>query len=111
METKAVAKYLHVSPRKARQVIDLVRGKSVKEAQAILRFTPNGPATMIAKVVKSAVANATNNHEANADDLFITKAFVDPGPTKKTVQPRAMGRAYRILKRSSHITVVVGDGD
>lgn len=109
VETRAVAKYLRVSPTKARIVMDLVRGKDVKEAQAILKFTPNAAAALISKVVKSAAANATNNFDANGDRLYINRAFVDQGPTMKRVQPRAQGRAYRILKRSSHITVFVAE--
>lgn len=109
VETKAIAKYLRVSPRKVRHVIDLVRGKGVKDAEAILRFTPNGPAVLIEKVLKSAVANATNNGEADLNKLYISRAYVDQGPTLKRIKPRAMGRAYRILKRSCHITIFVAE--
>ncbi|RNC63009.1 MAG: 50S ribosomal protein L22 [Candidatus Dichloromethanomonas elyunquensis] len=109
METKAVAKYVRISPRKVRQVVDLIRGKKVEEAIAILRFTPKVSTEPVSKVLKSAVANAEHNLEMSPDDLYITKVFVDQGPTLKRIMPRAQGRADRIRKRTSHITVVVGD--
>jgi large subunit ribosomal protein L22 len=109
METKAVAKYVRISPRKVRQVIDLIRGKKVEEAAAILKFTPNISTEPVGKVLKSAVANAEHNLEMSPDDLYVTKVFVDQGPTLKRIMPRAQGRADRIRKRTSHITVVVGD--
>ncbi len=107
MEARAVARYVRVSPRKARLVVDLIRGKSVPEAQAILRFTPRGAAEVVEKVLNSAVANAERNLKIKSDDLVVGTTFVDEGPTIKRIQPRAMGRAYRINKRTSHITVVV----
>jgi len=107
MEAKAVAKYIRVSPRKARQVIDLIRGKSVQDAFAILKFTPNKGADLIEKVLKSAVANAENNYDMDTDSLVVSKAYVDQGSTLKRFRPRAMGRADRIRKRTSHITVMV----
>jgi large subunit ribosomal protein L22 len=103
----ATAKYIRVSPRKARQVVDMIRGKSVQEAQAILSLTPRGAAPIVRKVLDSAVANAEHNHEIPADELVVAKAFVDEGPTLKRFRPRAMGRASRIRKRTSHITVCV----
>lgn len=106
-ETRAVAKYIRISPRKARQVIDLIRGKRVSEALAILKFTPQRASTAIEKVVKSAAANAENNLEMNKDALFIAEAYVDQGPSLKRYNPRAMGRADLIKRRTSHITVVV----
>ncbi|MDD2400783.1 MAG: 50S ribosomal protein L22 [Clostridia bacterium] len=109
MEAKAVAKYIRVSPRKARQVIDLIRGKEIREAFGILKFTAHKATESINKVLKSAVANAEHNYEMNADDLYVKEAYVDVGPTMKRVLPRAMGRADMIKKRSSHITVVVGE--
>lgn len=109
MEAKAIAKHVRISPRKVRHVVDLIRGKKVEEALAILRFTPKGSTEPVSKVLQSAVANAEHNLEMSADDLYVTKIFVDQGPTMKRIMPRAMGRADRIRKRSSHITVVVGD--
>jgi large subunit ribosomal protein L22 len=110
METQAVAKYVRIAPRKVRRVVDLVRGKYVDEALRTLQFLPNRAAKQVGKVVKSAAANAENNFAMDAETLKITTAFVDVGPTMKRVQPGAMGRAHRILKRSSHITVKVGEG-
>lgn len=109
MEAKAVAKFIRISPRKARQVIDLIRGKSVGEAYAILKFTPNKGAEIIESVLKSAVANAEHNYEMNVDALFVSQAFVDQGPSLKRFRPRAMGRADGIKKRTSHITVMVSE--
>lgn len=107
MEAKAVAKYIRISPRKVRQVVDLIRGKKIGEAIAILKFTPNRGADAVEKVVKSAVANAEHNLELDRDALYIAEVFVDQGPTLKRFKPRAMGRADLIRKRTSHITVVV----
>jgi len=109
LEAKAVAKYMRISPRKARLVIDLIRGKKVDEAEAILRFTPNKAADFIVKVLRSATANAEHNLNLSREDLVITQAFVDQGPSMKRFKPRAMGRADRMLHRMSHITVAVGD--
>ena len=111
MEAKATAKFVRMSPRKVRFVMDTIRGKYADEALAQLRFTPNHAAEEIAKVLRSAVANAENNHDMNPDVLKVTRCFVDPGPTLKRVQPRAQGRAYRILKRTSHITVIVEEAE
>jgi large subunit ribosomal protein L22 len=110
METRAVAKYVRIAPRKVRRVMDLVRGQYVDDALKTLQFLPNRAAKHLRKVVESARANAENNFAMETETLKITTAFVDAGPTMKRLQPRAMGRAYRILKRSSHITVVVGEG-
>jgi large subunit ribosomal protein L22 len=107
MEARAVARYVRVSPRKARLVVDLVRGKSAEEAATILRFTEKGVAEVVGKVLASAVANAENNLKINPETLFVSEAFVNEGPTLKRIQPRAMGRAFRIRKRSAHITIVV----
>ena len=104
MEARSIAKYVRVSPRKAGQVCSLVRGKNVDEALAILKFTPRGAADIIAKVVKSAKANAENNHEMDADKLYIV---ANQGPTIKRFMPRAQGRATMIRKRTSHIEVVL----
>ena len=108
MEAKATAKYIRVSPRKARLVIDLIRGKKLREAEAILRFTPNRSAEAIAKVLKSAAANAENNLNLVKDELIVTKAYIDEGTSLKRFKPRSHGRADRMVHRTSHITVVVG---
>ena len=107
MEAKAVARYVRVSPRKARLVVDLIRGKQVDDARAILKFSPRAAAEVVEKVLNSAIANAERNLHVKAEDLFVGETFVDEGPTLKRIQPRAMGRAFRINKRTSHITVVV----
>ena len=107
MEARAIAKYIRISPRKVRQVVDLIRGKKIADAMAILKFTPKVATDAIEKAVKSAVANAEHNYEMNTDALYIAEAFVDQGPTLKRMKPRAMGRADVIKKRTSHITVVV----
>ena len=107
MEARAVAKYIRMSPTKIRQVADLIRGKSIREALAILRYTPKGSGLSLTKAVNSAVANAEHNYELDADKLYISQIMIDQGPTLKRFKPRAMGRADRIRKRTSHITVVV----
>lgn len=107
MEAKAVAKYVRITPYKARAVIDLIRGKDVGEALSILRFTPRAAAGPVEKVIRSAVANAEHNYDMDADSLYIAEAYADGGPTMKRYRPRAQGRIYPILKRSCHITVVV----
>jgi ribosomal protein L22 len=104
---RARAKYVRIPPRKARLVIDHIRGKSVEEARAILAHTPRGAAEDVLKVLNSAVANAENNHELDADDLVIRQAYADEGPTIKRFRPRALGRATRIRKRTSHLTIAV----
>ena len=103
----AVARYLHVSASKARRVIDLVRGKSVEEALDILRWAPQAASEPIAKVIASAAANAQNNNGLDPRTLVVATVYADEGPTAKRIRPRAQGRAYRIRKRTSHITVVV----
>lgn len=102
-------KYLRISPRKARLVADLVRGKKIAEAQAILGFTVKKGSEPILKLLNSAVANAKNSGRKENTDLFISKIVVDEGPTAKRVLPRAKGRADRIMKRSSHITLVLDE--
>jgi large subunit ribosomal protein L22 len=109
-EATATARYVRMAPRKVRFVLDTIRGKYAQEALDILRFTSNHAADEIANVVKSAMANAVENHRMSGDYLKIARCYVDVGPTMKRVQPRAQGRAYRILKRTSHITVVVQEG-
>lgn len=107
MEAKAVAKYIRIAPRKVRIVVDLIRGKSVGEAIAILKFTPKVGSEVVEKVLKSAIANAEHNYDMNVDNLFVSEAFVDQGPTLKRIHPRSRGQAFKILKRSSHVTVAV----
>jgi large subunit ribosomal protein L22 len=94
---------------KARRVIDLIRGMGVEDALVSLQFAPQGASEPVGKVLASAVANAVNNHQMQADDLVVTAAYVDEGPTMKRIRPRAQGRAYRVRKRTSHITVIVSD--
>jgi len=103
----ATVKYVRISSRKAKAVIDLIRGKSVREAEAILRYTPKAATEPVAKLLKSAVANAENNLEMNRDDLYVAEIYANQGPTLKRFRPRAHGRAYSILKRTSHITIVL----
>lgn len=109
MEVKALAKDTGVSPRKVRLLVDMVRGKSVDEALIMLSFTRTPTAKVVAKVVKSAAANAENNFQMTPSDLKIVKIFADEAPTMKRHRPRARGRVGRILKRSSHITVIVAE--
>ena len=109
MEAKAVAKYVRIAPRKVRVVMDLIRGKDVAEAFAILKFTPKVGAEVLTKVLKSAVANAENNFDMDSDRLYIKTAFVGEGPTLKRIHPRSRGQAFKILKRTSHITVIVDE--
>ena len=110
MEARAQARYVRVTPMKARRVIDLIREMNATDAQAVLKFAPQAASEPIGKVLDSAIANATNNHAMDARSLVVSEAFVDEGPTMKRIRPRAQGRAYRIRKRSSHITVIVSDG-
>ncbi|HEY3374876.1 MAG TPA: 50S ribosomal protein L22 [Candidatus Aquicultor sp.] len=105
--TKAVAKYVRISPLKVQQVINLIRGKDVEDAIAILTFTPKSAARLILKVLNSAIANAEKNMHISRSRLYVSAAHVDQGPTLKRIRPRAMGRAFRIRKRTSHITVIV----
>lgn len=107
MEARAIAKYVRMSPMKVGVVLGLIRGKSVNEAFAILKYTPREAARVIEKVLKSAVANAENNNELDRANLIVSEAFVGQGPTLKRFRPHAQGRAFRINKRTSHVTVVV----
>jgi large subunit ribosomal protein L22 len=109
MEAIAKHNFARISPQKARLVADLIRGKSVDQALEILTFSNKKAAVLVKKVLESAIANAEHNEGADIDDLNVAKIFVDEGPTMKRIMPRAKGRADRILKRSSHITVVVAD--
>ncbi|MDO4253964.1 MAG: 50S ribosomal protein L22 [Kocuria sp.] len=112
MEAKASARYVRVTPMKARRVVDLIRGHQAHEALAILKFAPQGASEPVYKVLSSAVANARQTADRQGlpfreEDLVVSQAFVDEGPTMKRFRPRAQGRAYRINKRTSHITLVV----
>jgi large subunit ribosomal protein L22 len=103
----AQARYVRMSPTKVRRVVDLVRGMKADEAVAMLKFAPHAASEPVAKVLSSAIANAENNKNLDPRSLWISEAYVDEGPTMKRFRPRAQGRAYRIRKRTSHITVVV----
>jgi large subunit ribosomal protein L22 len=107
MEARAQARFIRVTPRKARRVVDLIRGMSASEAQAVLRFAPQAASEPVGKVLDSAIANAGHNFKLDTDTLVVSRAWVDEGPTLKRFRPRAQGRAYRINKRTSHITVIV----
>ncbi len=107
MEAKAITKYVRISPRKAKLVVDLVRGKDANEALALLKYTPKKGAKIVEKVIKSAVANAENNFDLDKDNLYIAEIYANEGPKMKRWRPRAQGRAFPIIKRTSHIGVVV----
>ncbi|WNC15082.1 50S ribosomal protein L22 [Brevibacillus brevis] len=109
MEAKAVARNIRIASRKVRLVVDLIRGKQVGEALAILKHTPKAASPVVEKLLKSAIANAEHNYEMDPNNLVVGKIFVDQGPTLKRFRPRAMGRASRIHKRTSHITVVLNE--
>jgi large subunit ribosomal protein L22 len=108
VEARAVSRHVRVTPRKVRLVVDLIRGKNVEEAYAILQYTKKGAAIPVLKTLRSAVSNAMQAEgRYGPEDLVVKEAFADPGPTWKRIMARAMGRAYRVKKRTSHITVVV----
>ena len=107
MEAKAYLRHARISPRKVQIVLDLIRNKPVEEATAILALTPKAAAEPLAKLVKSAAANAENNHGMDPEKLYVAETYATPGPIIKRFMPRAQGRAYRINKRTSHVTVVV----
>ena len=107
MEARAIAKHVRIAPRKIRIVADLVRGKNVSEAMAILKFTPKVGSKVVEKVIRSAAANAENNFNMERKKLYITKIWANQGPTLKRFMPRAQGRATAIRKRTSHIEVIV----
>ncbi|GAA2633590.1 50S ribosomal protein L22 [Actinomadura fulvescens] len=111
MEARAQARFIRVTPMKARRVVDLIRGLPAAEAQAVLRFAPQSASEPVGKVLASAIANAEHNFKLDTDTLVVSHAWVDEGPTLKRFRPRAQGRAYRINKRTSHITVVVAPKD
>ena len=107
MEAKANLKYLRISPRKVGIVCDLIRGKSVAQATAILMNTPKSASEPLLKLLKSAAANAENNHQMDPEKLYVAEVFANGGPILKRIRPRAQGRAFRINKRTSHVTIVV----
>lgn len=109
METKAAAKFIRVSPRKIRLVMDQVRGRKVEEALNILSFAPQKGARILKKLINSAVANAEQNSDVDVDLLYIKRLYADEGPTMKRWRPRAQGRATRINKRTSHLTIIVDE--
>ena len=109
MEVNATAKYIRIAPRKLRIVMNLIRGKKVSEAFAILKFTPKVGSDVVEKVLRSAVANAEHNNAMNVDNLYVSTCFVDQGPTLKRIHPRSRGQAFKILKHSSHVTVCVSE--
>ncbi|AIQ20768.1 50S ribosomal protein L22 [Paenibacillus sp. FSL R7-0204] len=109
MEAKAHARSVRISARKAKLVVDLIRGKQVGEAIAILRHTPKSASPVVEKLLNSAIANAEHNYSMDVNSLFVSEVFVNQGPTMKRFRPRAMGRASRINKRTSHITLVVSE--
>ena len=111
MEARAYLKYARISPRKVQIVCDLIRGKDTKTAQAILMATPKAASELLLKLLKSTVSNAENNHNMDPEKLYVSATYANPGPILKRFMPRAQGRAYRINKRTSHITIVVAERD
>ena len=111
MEAKAYLRYVRIAPRKVQIVCDLIRGKDTKTAMAILMNTPKSASEPLVKLLKSACANAENNFDMDADKLYVSVAFATPGPILKRMRPRAQGRAYRINKRTSHVTIAVAERD
>ena len=109
MEAKATLRYIRISPRKVGILCDLIRGKSIAQANAILALTPKAAAEPQMKLVNSAAANAENNHGMDPEKLYVSETFANPGPIIKRIMPRAQGRAYRINKRTSHVTIVVAE--
>ncbi len=105
----AVAKYIRIAPRKVRLVVDVIRGRDVKDAEDLLRFLPRGASEPVSKVLNSAKANAVNNDDMLEDRLYVAQVFVDAGPTLKRILPRARGRGDTLKKRSSHITIVLAE--
>ncbi|MGI6623196.1 MAG: 50S ribosomal protein L22 [Clostridiaceae bacterium] len=106
-EGRAIVRYARVSSRKAKLVIDLIRNKGLDEAYGILKYMPRNASEVLYKLLKSAEANAVNNNQLNRDNLFVSEVYAEQGPTLKRIMPRAQGRAFRIRKRTSHITVVL----
>ena len=106
-EAKAIARYVRISPRKVKIVADLIRNKDVDEALAIVKFTPKASSEILEKLLKSAIANAENNHGMKHENLYVSEIFANQGPTLKRIRPAAKGSAVRIRKRTSHITIVL----
>ena len=111
MEARAELKYARISPRKVSIVLDLIRNKPVDLAMAILKHTPKAACEPLEKLLKSAIANAENNHNMDKNNLYVAECFVAPGPVLKRMRPRAQGRAFRVLKRTSHITIALKERD
>ncbi|MBQ9111147.1 MAG: 50S ribosomal protein L22 [Oscillospiraceae bacterium] len=111
MEARAYLRNVRISPRKVQIVLDLIRNKPTDVALATLRLTPKAASPILEKLLKSAIANADNNHNMNKDNLYVAECFVTPGPIMKRIMPRAQGRAFRIMKRTSHITIVLREKD
>ncbi|HUU80129.1 MAG TPA: 50S ribosomal protein L22 [Acidobacteriota bacterium] len=109
METRAVARFVRISPRKVRLVMDQVRGKKVEEALNMLSFAPQRGASVLKKLINSAVANAGQNSNTDVDSLYLKRLYADQGPALKRWRPRALGRATRILKKTSHLTVILDE--
>ena len=107
MEARAELKYARISPRKVKIVLDMIRNQPAEKAMALLKFTPKSACEYIEKLLKSAMANAENNHNMDVSKLYVAECFVGPGPTLKRIRPKDHGRAHRILKRTSHITLVL----
>lgn len=107
MEARAYLRYVRIAPRKVQIVLDLIRYQPVEKAMAILKHTPKAASELLIKLLNSAIANAENNHSMSKDALYVAECFVCPGPILKRIRPRAQGRAFRILKRTSHITLVL----
>ena len=111
MEARAQLNYARISPRKVQIVCDLIRGKDARTAKAILESTPKAASELMLKLLKSAVSNAENNHNMDPEKLYVSETYANPGPILKRFRPRAQGRAYRINKRTTHITIVVAERD
>lgn len=107
MESRAVLKYARISPRKVKIVLDLIRNQPVDKAMAILRYTPKSACEYLEKLLKSAMANAENNHQMDVSKLYVAECFVCPGPTLKRIRAKDHGRAHSILKRTSHVTLIL----
>ena len=107
MEAKAYLRYARISPRKVQIVLDLIRNQDAEKAMAILKHTPKAASELLVKLLASAIANAENTHNMDKTKLYVSECFVCPGPIMKRIRPRAQGRAFRVLKRSSHITLVL----
>ena len=111
MEARAYLRNVRISPRKVQIVLDLIRNKPTDVALATLRLTPKAASPILEKLLRSAIANADNNHNMNKDNLYVAECFVTPGPIMKRIMPRSHGRAFRIMKRTSHITIVLREKD